>query len=631
MNYLSAENISKNYGERILFENLSFGLNKGDKTALIANNGTGKSSMLKILVGKDAPDSGEVAIREGVRIGYLDQDPEFDEALTVKELMHTSHSEVLKVIRNYEQALAKQTEDYNDITHKAFEEASAAMDRYQAWDYERQIEEMLTRFGITDLQQNIGDLSGGQKKRMALAMVLLDHPDLLILDEPTNHLDIDMIEWLEEYISQSALTLLMVTHDRYFLERVCNHILELSDGNLYHHSGNYSYFLQKRAEREEVERTEIGKAGKLMKQELEWMRRMPKARGTKSKSRIDAFYATEEKAKSGKVREELKLDVKMSRIGGKILELKKLRKSYGETLILDGFTYTFKKGERIGIIGKNGVGKSTFLNIITGKEEADSGKVNTGETIIFGYYSQKGINLNEDKRVIEVLRDIADVIEMSNGTKLSASQLLQQFMFSPEMQYTYVSKLSGGEKRRLYLLTVLIKNPNFLILDEPTNDLDLLTLNKLEEFLSEFGGCLMVVTHDRYFMDKLVDHLFVFEGDGIIRDFNGKYTEYRIEKEQEEKQQQKENKAAEKPVTSQQPAPEKPQEKKKLSYKEQREYAILEQEIEDLEKEKQEIETALSQGDKDFEELQKLSNRVSEVIELIDEKTLRWMELDELA
>ena len=629
MNYLSAENISKHYGERILF-NLSFGLSKGEKTALIANNGTGKSTLLKILVGKDVPDTGEVAIRDGVRVGYLDQDPTFDEALTIRELVNSSHSEMLKVMHAYEKALADQTENYNDVTHKAFEEASAAMDRYQAWDYERQIEEMLTRFGITDFQQNIGELSGGQKKRMALAMVLLDHPDLLLLDEPTNHLDIDMIEWLEDYLTQSAVTLLMVTHDRYFLERVCNHILELSDGYLYHHSGNYSYFLQKRAEREEVERTEIDKAGKLMKQELEWMRRMPKARGTKSKSRIDAFYATEEKAKSGKVRDELKLEVKMSRIGGKILELKKLRKSYGDTLILDGFSHTFKKGERIGIIGKNGVGKSTFLNIITGLEAADSGKVNTGETIIFGYYSQQGINLNEDKRVIEVLRDIADVIEMSNGTKLSASQLLQQFMFSPEMQYTYVSRLSGGEKRRLYLLTVLIKNPNFLILDEPTNDLDLLTLNKLEEFLSDFGGCLIMVTHDRYFMDKLADHLFIFEGNGEIRDFNGTYSAYRTEKELEEKQE-KENKSVEKAATPQQKPAEKPKEKKKRSYNEQREYENLEKEIEALEKEKRELETALSQGNKDFEELQKLSNRVSEVINLIDEKTLRWMELDELA
>ena len=630
MNYLSAENISKNYGEKILFESLSFGLSKGDKTALIANNGTGKSTLLKILVGKDVSDTGKVAIRDGVRIGYLDQEPEFDEALTIKELMNTSHSDMLRVIRAYEKALDDQTENYNDATHKAFEKASAAMERYQTWDYERQMEEILSRFGITNLEQNIGDLSGGQKKRLALAMVLLDHPDLLILDEPTNHLDIDMVEWLENYLIQSNFTLLMVTHDRYFLERVCDHILELSDGKLYHHVGNYSYFLEKRAEREEVERTEIDKAGKLMKQELEWMRRMPKARGTKSKSRIDAFYATEEKAKSGKIQDELKLEVKMSRIGGKILELKKLRKSYDDTLILDGFSYTFKKGERIGIIGKNGVGKSTFLNIITGIEQADSGKVNAGETIIFGYYSQKGIRLNEDKRVIEVLRDIADVIEMSNGTKLSATQLLQQFMFSPEMQYTHVSKLSGGERRRLYLLTVLIKNPNFLILDEPTNDLDLLTLNKLEEFLTAFGGCLMVVTHDRYFMDKLVDHLFVFEGDGEIRDFNGKYTEYRNEKEWEEKQE-KINKTVEKAAPAQQPPAEKPTEKKKLSFKEQREYETLEKEIAALEKEKQELEAALGEGNSDFEALQKLSNRVSEVIGLIDEKTLRWMELDELS
>jgi len=627
MIYLSIEKLAKQYPDKVLFENLTFGISKGDKVALIANNGTGKSTLLKILAGKDTADSGSVYLRDTIKTGYLEQEPVFNGDFTISELISSSHTEVLAVIREYDRALAAQSELHNEQTQKAFELASSAMDKHDAWDYERRLKQLLDKFSITALEQKISSLSGGQKKRLALALALLDNPALLILDEPTNHLDIDMIEWLEKYLSQSQVTLLMVTHDRYFLDRVCNHILELSDGKLYRHKGNYQYFLEKRAEREEAFKTEIEKAGKLLRRELEWMRRMPKARTTKSKSRIDNFYAIEKKAGSGKTQEELRLEVKMSRIGGKILELKKVHKGYGELKMLEGFDYTFKKGERIGIIGKNGVGKTTFLNIITGKEKADSGKVNVGETVVYGYYSQEGLKLKEDKRVIDALKDFAELIEMSDGSKLTAAQLLTQFQFPPEVQYKYVSQLSGGERRRLYLLTVLIKNPNFLILDEPTNDLDLLTLNKLEEFLENFGGCLVIVSHDRYFMDKLVDSLFVFEGDGKIREFIGTYTEYRDELDEKERLEKEQKAATQKKELKQ--AEDKPKEKKKLTYKERLEYAQLEKDIAALEKEKAEAEAAIQSGINDYEALQKMSLRIGEIIGLMDQKTLRWMELGE--
>lgn len=628
MNYLSVENVSKSYGDRVLFDGLNFGLSKGDKVALIANNGTGKSSLMKILVGEDVSDGdGRIVIRDGVRMGFLSQDPYFEEGISINELINGASTEIQKVIKEYEQALEAQAEDYNDETHKAFEEASHKMDQFSAWDYDVRMQQVLGKFNIHDLDQKIDSLSGGQRKRLALAMVILDSPELLIMDEPTNHLDVEMIEWLEKYLMQSNITLLMVTHDRYFLDRVCNQILEMTDGKLYTHNGNYQYFLEKRAEREEVYKTEIDKAGKLMRKELDWIRRMPKARTTKSKSRISAFYDTKEKALSGKKEQELKLQVKMSRIGGKVLEMKKVYKSYGDFEILKGFDYTFKKGERIGIVGKNGVGKTTFLNIITGAEEADSGKINTGDTIVYGYYSQQGIQLKEDKRVIEVLKDVAEVITMADGSKLTASQLLQHFMFPPEMQYSPVSKLSGGERRRLYLLMVLIKNPNFLILDEPTNDLDLLTLNKLEEFLMAYPGCLIVVSHDRYFMDKLVDHLFVFEGNAVINDYNLTYSEYRQLLEEKEEQEKLARQAEQKAKVEE----EKQQstEKKKLTYKEQKEYDSLEKEIENLEKEKVELEETLNTSTSDYETLEKATTRYGEVMQLIDAKTERWMELAE--
>ena len=623
MNLISVESLSKDYGERVWFEDLSFGLSRGNKMALVANNGTGKSSMLKIIAEKDVPSSGEVTFRKGTEVGYLSQNSDFDESLTIQQLVDSAQSRVSNIIAEYEKAVENQTNDFSEANQNKVEELTLLMDQYSAWDYDRRIKQILSKFKITDLSQKVGKLSGGQKKRLSLSLLLIDEADVLLLDEPTNHLDVEMIEWLEKYLSQQKITLLMVTHDRYFLENVCNHILELENGQLYHHKGNYSYFLEKREERESNFSVEIQKAGKLMKKELDWVRRSPKARTTKSKSRLQSFEKIKEKANSGIKKSELKLEVKMSRVGGKILELKNIRKSYGDLCILDGFDYTFKKGERIGILGNNGVGKSTFLNILTGKEIVDSGKVNVGKTIVYGYFSQGGIEVKEDKRVIEVLKDIADVIILANGSKISASQMLEHFMFTPEMQYTYVSKLSGGELRRLYLLTVLMKNPNFLILDEPTNDMDLLTLTKLEEFLLDFKGCLIIVSHDRYFMDKLTEHMFVFKGDGVIQDFYGSYSEFR----EKQKKAEKQLKSVEKKNT---PDTVKVRDKKKVSYKEKYEYGELEKEIEVLEKEKEELEKSLLSPTLSVDEIVENSKRLSELESQIEEKSFRWMELDEI-
>ena len=618
LNYLSVENISKSFGERVLFEGLSFGLSYGDKVALIANNGTGKTSMLKIIAGYDVSDTGKITLRNGIRVGYLEQEPVFRDDYTINELLYNSNSDVVKVIREYESALEKQTDNYNEVNAERFEQASLAMDKSNAWNFDNQLKQILEKFKIVDLDQKVKILSGGQKKRLALAMLLIDAPDLLLLDEPTNHLDIEMIEWLEDYLKSQNITLLMITHDRYFLDRVCNHILELEDGKLYHHKGNYSYFLVKRDERETNFNIEISKAGRLMKKELEWIRKTPQARTTKSKARVNNFENIKAKANSKKIKQELKLEVKMSRVGGKILELKKVYKSYGDLKILNGFDYTFKNGERIGIIGDNGVGKSTFLNIITQQQLPDSGKINVGETIIYGYFTQKGIVLKEDKRVIEVLKDIADVIIMSDGRKITASQLLEHFMFPSKMQYTYVSKLSGGEKRRLYLLTILMKNPNFLILDEPTNDLDLLTLNKLEEFLLDFKGCLILVSHDRYFMDKLTDHLFVFKGGGDIKDEYCSYSEYRIKLNNKEKEIQKAEINQAKLNTN------------KLSFQQKKEHRNLEKQIEKLEFEKEKIENLFKDSSLDYESMLEKSKELEKVNLLLDEKLSKWMELDEL-
>jgi len=621
LNYLSVENISKSFGERVLFEGLNFGLNYGDKVALIANNGSGKTSMLKIIAGKDVPGSGKVTIRNGIRIGYLDQEPIFNEKYTINELLYNSNAEVVKIIREYESALEMQTNDYNDITAERFEKASINMEKANAWNFDNELKQILSKFKIVNLDVKVEMLSGGQKKRLALALLLIDAPDMLLLDEPTNHLDIEMIEWLEEFLKGPNITLLMITHDRYFLDRVCNHILELEDGKLYHHKGNYSYFLVKRDERETNFNVELSKVGRLLKKELEWIRKTPQARTTKSKARVGNFENIKTKANSKKIKQELKLEVKMSRVGGKILELKKVYKSYDDLKILSGFDYTFKNGERIGIIGDNGVGKSTFLNIITQQEMPDSGKINVGETIIYGYFTQKGIQLKEDKRVIEVLKDIADVIVMSDSKKITASQLLEHFMFPSNMQYTYVSKLSGGEKRRLYLLTILMKNPNFLILDEPTNDLDLLTLNKLEEFLLDFKGCLILVSHDRYFMDKLTEHLFIFKGNGIIKDEYSSYSEYRLKVNKEQKKDKKTDKK--KPDL-------KTEKVVKFSYDEKKEHKSLEKQINKLELQKKEMESFFKDPNNSYEQMHEKGNELEKLNNQLDEKLNRWMELDEL-
>jgi ATP-binding cassette subfamily F protein uup len=622
MNLLSVEKLGKNFGERILFENLSFGLSKGDKMALIANNGTGKSSMLKILSGEDIADSGKVVFRNECKISYLSQDVTFNNDITINELINSAHNKISLLVKEYEQAVYNHSDMPTSYSEKSVEDLTAEMDKNNAWDYLRRSKQILSKFNINDFSQKVGILSGGQKKRLALALLLLENADILLLDEPTNHLDITMIEWLEKYLQQQNITLLMVTHDRYFLERVCNHIIELEGGNLYHHKGNYAYFLEKRSERESNFDVEIAKAQKLMKKELEWIRRSPKARTTKSKARIDNFNKIKIKATSKRIIKELNIDVKMDRIGGKILELKNIKKSYDSLIILDGFDYTFKKGERIGILGKNGVGKSTFLNIITGLEKVDSGKINLGETINYGYFTQLGLEIDEERRVIQILKDIAEFIVMSDGKKVSASQLLEHFMFTPEMQFTQVKRLSGGERRRLHLLTVLMKNPNFLILDEPTNDLDLLTLTKLEEFLLQYKGCLILVSHDRFFMDKLTEHLFVFKGNGIIEDYYCSYSEYRAQEIKEEKEFKK-IQHLEKENSKLQ------SQRKKLSFNEKYEYDNLEKELVDLENERKRLECDIQNTNISTEKMIEFSTRLGVLVNMIDEKELRWLELDE--
>ncbi|MBT3802549.1 MAG: ABC-F family ATP-binding cassette domain-containing protein [Bacteroidetes bacterium] len=622
MNYISAENLFVQFGDQPLFEDLSFGLDKGDKIALIASNGKGKSTLLNIIAGKDVQNDGKLTVRDGIKIGFLEQEPIFNEQISIKELIREANSDTLRIIREYEIAAENQANDFNSKTHEEFEKASHAMDNAQAWDYERRLKQVLSKFNINELGQKIGNLSGGQKKRLALSLVLLDSPDVLLLDEPTNHLDVEMVEWLEKHLSQSSITFFMVTHDRYFLDNVCTHIIEMEDEKIYHHKGNYSFYLKKKEEREIQIVTEIAKAGKQAKKELEWMRTMPKARTTKSKSRIDAFYEIEKKAKSGKIKKEIKLDAKMSRLGGKILELKNVDKSYGDLVILKSFEYTFRKGDRLGIVGKNGVGKSTFLNIITGKEKVDIGEINPGETIVYGYYTQGGLQFDEEKKVLDIVRDEAEVFLLASGNTISASQFLEHFMFPPKVQQTPVSKLSGGEKRRLYLLTVLIKNPNFLIFDEPTNDLDLETLQKLEEFLANFPGCLIVVSHDRYFMDKLTDHLFIFKGDGVVTDYHGSYTSWRQKQIKTDKAQ----KAKDKATTQKQESTE----KKKLTYKEKLEYQQLEKDIDQLELEKKTLEADMESYASDAEKTVELVERYGVVEKELDEKSNRWLELAEL-
>ena len=627
MNLLSVEDLSKNLGERWLFQNLNFGVLRGDKTALVAGNGSGKTTLLKILAGKESADSGAFSFNNDVRWAYLPQEPDFEEHHLVKDVVALYQSNMKAIEANYEKAIEADVANHNNQTQKTLADAMHEMDVFQVWDYERRLVNLLDKFGIKDMEKTTETLSGGEKKRLALALILVENPEFLILDEPTNHLDLDMIEWLEDFLSQSKLSLLMVTHDRYFLDRVCNQILELHQGKLYKHEGNYSYFLEKQSEREEVFAVEYDKAKKLMKKELEWIRRQPKARGTKAKYRVEAFEELKEKVSQKKVEKTIELDIKMSRIGGKVLELKKARKSYGNLTVLDGFDYVFKKGERIGIIGKNGVGKSTFIKMLCGEEQADSGKINPGDSIVFGMYRQEGLNLPEDKKIIDLVREHAERIELSKGNTISASQFLTQFLFPPEVQHTNISKLSGGEKRRLMLLLVLIKNPNFLILDEPTNDLDLITLSKLEDFLENYSGCLLIVSHDRYFMDRLVDHLFIFEGEGIVRDFNGTYSEFKLSEEQKAK-----NALAEKNSDNKKQQTVKEEVKvSKLSYKEKLELEQITKEIHEIESKKLALMQEIESLSGDYDKIQQVSLELEKLMVTLDSKSVRWFELSEKA
>ncbi|MBK9290442.1 MAG: ABC-F family ATP-binding cassette domain-containing protein [Bacteroidetes bacterium] len=623
MNLLSVHQLSKGFGDEPLFTGLSFGLSRGDKAAIVAVNGAGKTTLMRILAGREEADGGTVSYAEGVRLGYLEQYPTYNPNLTIAALAFGPDNPVSRLRQEYEAHLALGTSAGNlEEYSKRLNELTARMDAAGAWDYDRRLGELLTRFGLTDTSRTIGSLSGGQLKRLSLALVITDRPDLLLLDEPTNHLDIETIEWLEKYLSQVNITFLMVTHDRYFLDRVCNHIYELFDRKLYVHRGNFSYYLEKSAQREEALRIEAEKAGQLLKQETEWMRRMPQARTTKSKSRIAAYYELKEKVAQVRRQQEIKLEVQMQRMGSKVLEMRNVSKRFGDTVILDHFDYMFTKGERIGIVGPNGVGKTTFLNILTGKLPPDGGRVLAGDTMVFGYYTQDGLQFDDDKRIIDVVKEIADIIDLGNGTTLTAQQMLTRFLFPPRKQNQLVASLSGGEKRRLHLLTVLMKNPNFLILDEPTNDLDLVTLQALEEFIRQFSGCLIMVTHDRYFMDQVVDQLFVFEGQGKIRGFVGTYSEYRELATASEEKKEKPVRAAE---NRQERTPKPP----KRSFREQREYEQLETEIAALEAEKANCVRALGEAGLPFEALQRISERIVAIDEELDIKTLRWIELDE--
>ncbi len=620
MNYLSVENISKSFGERSLFNNLSFGINEGQKIGFVAKNGTGKTSILNILSGDEPSDSGQVISRKNLKISFLPQEPKLDPNATIEEIIQTSDNHIIKIITTYEEAL-KNPEDSTGY-QKAFD----LMEANQAWDFETVYKQILSKLKLNDLNQRVSTMSGGQKKRLALANALLGQPQLLILDEPTNHLDLEMIEWLEDFFAKSNITLFMVTHDRFFLERVCNEIIELEDGKLFSYKGNYSYYLEKRKARIENFTSETKKAKQLFKQELEWMRRQPKARTTKSKSRIDDFQDIKSRAHQRRNDHEVQLELNMERLGTKVVELHAISKSFDDKKILDQFEYNFLKGERIGIIGKNGTGKSTFLNMITGNIAPDKGKVVIGDTVKFGYYTQKGIHIKEGQKVIDVVREFGDFIPLKKGRQISAQQLLERFLFDRKKQYDFVDKLSGGERKRLYLCTVLIKNPNFLILDEPTNDLDIVTLNVLENFLLDFPGCLIVVSHDRYFMDKIVDHLFVFRGDSLVEDFPGNYSDFRIYEDSKPPQ----NKKVSSERNSNKSNWKKQGEKAKLSYQEQKEYQRLEREIANLEREKKALENKFTTENWEADEIQKQSIQLQNIIESLNNKTERWFELSSL-
>ncbi|MFD2522630.1 ABC-F family ATP-binding cassette domain-containing protein [Emticicia soli] len=624
MNYLSAENIGRNLGERWLFKNLTFGILQGEKVALIGANGSGKSSLLDMLTGKIDVDGGSISIRKDIRTGYLDQNPDLPAGKTVLETIFASENSLTLAIKEYEIALS--LHDDNRLAN-----AIERVDTLKAWDYEVKVKQILGKLGITDFDKLIGNLSGGQQKRVALARVLIEEPDFLILDEPTNHLDLDTIEWLEGYLSSSNITLLLVTHDRYFLDKVCNRILEIADNQIYKFTGNYNYYLEKKEAQEAVNAATQKNYRNLLRKELEWMRRQPKARGTKSQSRIDAFYDLKDKTIKKGPEEKLELSMKMERMGSKIIEIQHVSKSFDTQKIISEFTYTFKRGDRIGIVGKNGMGKSTLLQIITEKLKPDMGRVVKGDTIKIGYYSQEGLDFDEGQRVIDVVREIAEYVKMADGSELSISNFLTLFLFPPAMQYSFVHKLSGGEKRRLQLLKILVQNPNFLILDEPTNDLDISTLNVLEDFLISFGGCLLVVSHDRYFMDKIVDHLFVFEGEGQIRDFPGNYTDYRQFKDELPAQvSSPETSEANTNKTAIAPQVGKPETKRKLSFKEQKEYESLEKDLEKLEIRKGELVEKMNSGDGSHEELANWAKEFEQINENIAEKEMRWLELSEL-
>ena len=617
MNYLNVENISKSYGELSLFENLSFSIHKDQKIAFVAKNGTGKTTILNILSGKDTPDSGQIIYRKDLRTTFLSQEPVLDQSLTVEETILKSDNPILNVIKTYHQALE------NPEDSKLYQTAFDDMERYQAWDYETQYTQILFKLKLVDLDQKVSELSGGQQKRLALANTLLSKPDLLILDEPTNHLDLEMIEWLEAFFAKENITLFMVTHDRYFLERVCSEIIELDEGCIYNYKGNYSYYLEKKEERIEREAIETNKSKQLFKKELGWMRRQPKARTTKSKSRIDDFYEIKERASKRRNDHEIQLEINMERLGSKILEIYKVCKAFDEKLILDKFEYVFQRGERIGIIGKNGTGKSTFLNMITGGLQPDSGKIIQGETIKFGYYTQDGIKAKPMQKVIDVVRDYGDYIPLMKGKQISAQQLLERFLFSRKKQYDFVEKLSGGERKRLYLCTVLIQNPNFLILDEPTNDLDIVTLNVLENFLLDFPGCLLVVSHDRYFMDKIVDHLFVFRGEGMVEDFPGNYSDFRTYEDSASVSSEPKKLA----ITTKEITPK--QSQNKLSFNEQKELKNLESKLKSLEFDKNELESQFLVEDISIDTIETLSADLKKVLLVIEDKELRWLELNE--
>ena len=616
--YLQVDNLTKSFGDLVLFENISFGIAEGQRVGLIAKNGSGKTTLLNIISGKEGHDSGSIVFRRDLRVDYLEQDPQYPEELTVLEACFHHGNSTVELIKEYERCM--ETEG-----HPGLEDLLARMDQEKAWEYEQKAKQILSQLKIRNFDQKVKQLSGGQLKRVALANALITEPDLLILDEPTNHLDLDMTEWLEEYLRRTNLSLLMVTHDRYFLDRVCSEIIEIDNQQLYQYKGNYSYYLEKREERIEAKSVEIERANNLYRTELDWMRRMPQARGHKARYREDAFYELEKVAKQRQRNDNVKLEVKASYIGSKIFEADHLSKSFGDLKILDDFSYIFSRYEKMGIVGNNGTGKSTFIKILMGLVKPDGGTIDIGETVRFGYYSQDGLQFDEQMKVIDVVQDIAEVIELGNGKKLTASQFLQHFLFTPETQHSYVCKLSGGERRRLYLCTVLMRNPNFLVLDEPTNDLDIITLNVLEEYLQSFKGCVIVVSHDRYFMDKVVDHLLVFNGQGDIRDFPGNYSDYRDWKEAKaQKEKEAENPQEEKTARV------RLNDKRKMSFKEKREFEQLEKEIAQLEAEKAQIEELLCSGTLSVDELTDKSKRLPEVNELIDEKTMRWLELSEI-